>query len=452
MLDKDTIVALATSDGHGAIAVIRISGSEAFSTLSNIFRPLKKVNTKERITLGFILDKEERVDQVIVTSFKAPKSYTGENLIEVSCHGSPYIYRRILHLLIKTGIRMANPGEFTMRAFLNRKMDLAQAEAVSDLIASESQVDYKLALTQFEGETYKNIKVLRRKFIDFASIIEISIDFSEENVERPNYSKLSTFLLQAKEHIQHLLNSFHLGNAIKEGIQVVIIGGPNVGKSTLLNSLVKYDRAIVSDIPGTTRDFIEETIFFNGIRLRLIDTAGIRHTKENIETIGIQLTYDKVSNAQVILYLFDAMHYNTTKILKEFSNIDRKFSINIIIIANKYDVSSKKLFLNELAGKYYNISAKNKEGIDELLENIYNLLDKRYFKSNTVILNVRHLELLKKTLSTVNNIYYGIEQGSTDDLIASDIRKALYFLGKISGEITTNDLLVNIFSKFCIGK
>lgn len=452
MLDKDTIVALATSDGHGAIAVIRISGSEAFLTLSKIFRPLKKGNIKEKITLGYILDKEERIDQVLATSFKAPKSYTGENLVEVSCHGSPYIYRRILHLFIKIGARMANPGEFTMRAFLNGKMDLAQAEAVSDLIFSESQVDHQLSLLQFEGETYKKIKLLRRKFIDFASAIEIIIDFSEENVEKPNYSKLSTFLLQAKEHIKHLLESFHLGNALKEGIQVVIIGGTNVGKSTLLNTLIKYNRAIVSDIPGTTRDFIEETIYFNGIRFRLIDTAGIRHTKENIETIGIQLTYEKVRNAQMILYLFDAIHYNTTKILKELSNIEKKFSIkNIIIIANKYDISSKKLFLNDFSGTFYNVSAKNKEGIDELLESIYNILDKRYFKT-TILSNIRHYEVLKRILATVDALYYNLEQGITDDLIASDIRKALYYLGKISGEITTNDLLENIFSKFCIGK
>ena len=454
MLDKDTIVALSTSDGHAAIAVIRISGYEAFSVLSNIFKPLKKVKIKEKITLGYILEKEETIDQVLVTSFQAPKSFTGEDLVEISCHGSPYIYRRILHLIIKTGIRMANRGEFTMRAFLNGKMDLSQAEAVSDLIASESQIDHKFAITQFEGETYKNIKLLRRKFIDFASIIEISIDFSEEDVEKTNYSKLSTFLLQAKEHIQHLMNSFHLGNAIKEGIQVVIIGGPNVGKSTLFNKLVKYDRAIVSEIPGTTRDFIEETICLNGIRFRLIDTAGIRHSKENIETIGIQLTYDKISSAQVVLYLFDAMHYNKTKILKEFSNIEKKLSIKrIIIIANKYDISSKQLFLNELAGILYNLSAKNKEGIDELLDTIYSLLSKKYFKSNTVFFsNERHYDILNKTLSAVDAIYNGIEQGTTADLIASDIRKALYFLGKISGEITTNDLLVNIFSKFCIGK
>ncbi len=453
MFEKNTIAALATPDGVGSIAVIRISGVEAFSTLSNIFKPLKKVNIKEKIILGSILDKEEKIDQVLVTFFKAPKSYTGENLVEISCHGSPYIYRRLLHILIKTGIRMANKGEFTLRAFLNGKMSLSQAEAVSDLIVSESQADHKLSLTQFEGEINKRLKFLRRKFIDFASILEISIDFSEENVERPNYSNLSTFLLQAKDHIQHLVNSFYLGNAIKEGLQVVIIGGPNAGKSTLLNTFLKYDRAIVTDIPGTTRDFIEEIIYLNEIRFRLIDTAGIRNTKENIEKIGIQLTYDKVSKAQLILYLFDALQYNTTKILKEFYNIEKKSSRKkIIIIANKYDVSSKKLFLNDFSGKLLNISAKNKEGIDELLETIYNILSNRYLETNTIISNVRHYEILKKTLFTVDSIYNGIEQGATSDLIADDIRKALYYLGKISGEITTNDLLDNIFSKFCIGK
>lgn len=448
---KDTMVALATPEGHGAIAVIRISGSEAFSTLSNIFSTLK--NIKDKISLGYIFDKEERIDQVLVTYFKAPNSYTGEDLVEVSCHGSPYIYRRILHIFIKNGIRMARAGEFTMRAFLNGKMDLSQAEAVADLIASDSQVDHKLAIAQLRGETYKKIQLLRREFIDFASLIEISIDFSEEDVEVPNYSKLSTFLLQAKEHLQHLLNSFHLGNAMKDGIQVVIIGSPNVGKSTLLNTLVKYDRAIVSDIPGTTRDFIEETITLHGVKFRFIDTAGIRPTKEKIESIGIQLTYDKISNAQVILYIFDAMNYNITKILKELSIIYKKYTNNnIIIIANKYDISRNKLSFKELSGKFYNISAKNKEGIDELLEAISKLLDKKYLQSNTVLSNARHYEALQGALSTVDAIYHSIEQGATADFIASDIRKALYFLGKISGEITTDELLENIFSKFCIGK
>lgn len=453
MLDKDTIIGLATPDAQGAIAVIRISGEEAFSTLSNIFRPLKKVNIKDKITLGYLFDKEERIDKVLVTNFKAPKSYTGENIVEVSCHGSPFIYRRILHIFIKSGVRMAQPGEFTMRAFLNGKMNLYQAEAVSDLISSEYQIDHKLAITQFRGETFKKIKFLRREFIDFASIIEISIDFSEEYVEVPNYSKLSTFLLQAKENIQHLLNSFHLGNAIKEGIQIAIVGGPNVGKSTLMNRFVKYDRAIVSDIPGTTRDFIEEIINLHGVLFRIIDTAGIRSTKDKIESIGIKLTYYKISNAQVILYLFDAMYYNRTKILKELSNIKKIFTTNnIIVISNKYDISSKKLFFKEFSGNFYNVSAKNKEGIDEILEAIYSLLDKKYLQSNTGISNIRHYEALQRTLSSVYAIYHSIAQGATADLIASDIRKALYYLGKISGEITSDDLLENIFSKFCIGK
>lgn len=451
--DKDTIVALATSDGHGAIAVIRISGLEAFSTISKIFKPLKKVNIKDKITLGYIFEKEERIDQVLITYFKAPNSYTGEDIVEVSSHGSPYIYRRILHLFIKSGIRMALPGEFTMRAFLNGKIDLTQAEAVSDLIYSESQVDHQLAITQFRGETYKKIQLLRKEFIDFASIIEISIDFSEDYVEIPNYSNLSTLLVQMKENIQHLLSFFHIGNFMKEGIQVVIIGGPNVGKSTLLNTLVKYDRAIVSEIPGTTRDFIEETIYLHGVKFKLIDTAGIRNTKDKIESLGIKLTYNKISNAQVILYIFDSMSYNITKIIKELFFIYKKFKINnAIIIANKYDLSKKKLFLKEFLDKFFNISAKNKEGIDELLEIIYKLLYKKYLQSNTVLSNIRHFEALQRTLSTVEDISHGIEKGSTADLIASDIRKALYFLGKISGEITSEELLLNIFSKFCIGK
>jgi tRNA modification GTPase len=272
-------------------------------------------------------------------------------------------------------------------------------------------------------------------------------------VEGPNYSKLSTFLLVAKENIKHLLNSFHLGNAMKEGIQGVIVGGPNVGKSTLLNRLVKYDRAIVSDNPGTTRDFIEEIINLHGVLFRIIDTAGLRPTKDKIESIGIKLTYNKISNAQIILYLFDAMSFNRTKILKELSNINKKFTqYNIIVISNKYDLSSKKLFLKEFSGKFYNISAKNKEGIDELLEEIYNFLDKKYLQSNTGISNIRHFEYLQKTLFTVYSIYNSIAQGTTADFIASDIRKSLYFLGKISGDITSDELLENIFSKFCIGK
>lgn len=454
MLEKDTIVALASSDGHAAIAVIRISGLEAFSTLSNIFRPLKKVNIKDKITLGYILDKEDRIDKVLVTCFKAPNSYTGENIVEVSCHGSPYIYRRLLHLFIKSGLRMAAPGEFTMRAFLNGKMNLYQAEAVSDLISCEYQIEHKLAINLFRGETNKKIQLLRKSFIDFASLIEISIDFSEENVDGPNYSKLSTFLLEAKENIQHLLNSFHLGNAMKEGLKVAIVGGPNVGKSTFMNSIVKYDRAIVSDIPGTTRDFIEEIINLHGVLFKIIDTAGLRPTKNKIESIGIKRTFYKISNAQIILYLFDAMYFNRTKILKELSFVHKKFTTyNIIVISNKYDISSKKLiFKKEFSGKYYNISAKNKEGIDKVLEAIFSLLDKKLLQSNTVISNVRHFEALQRTLSTVNTIYNSIVQGTTADFIAADIRKALYFLGKISGEITSDDILKNIFSKYCIGK
>lgn len=452
MLNKDTIVALASPEGHGAIAVIRLSGAEAFLTISNIFRPLKKTNFKDKILLGYIMDKEEKIDQVLVSYFKGPKSYTGEDLIEISCHGSPYIYRRILHIFIKIGVRMALPGEFTMRAFLNGKMDLSQAEAISDLISSEAQIDHKLAITQFNGETYKKIQLLRREFIDFASIIEISIDFSTFSVELPNYSLLSTFLLQTKEHIKYLLKSFHSVNAMKEGLQVAIIGEPNVGKSTLLNTIVRYDRAIVSDIPGTTRDFIEETIYFNGMIFKIIDTAGIRPTKDKIESIGIKFTYEKISNAKVILYIFDALNYNRIKILKELYNIYKKYTDKIIIIANKYDVSFKKFFFREFSGRFYNISAKNKEDIDELKGIIYNLLDKKYLQYKALLNNVRHYESLQKTLSTVYAIYHGIEQGSTSDIIATDIRKALYFLGKISGEITSDELLVNIFSKFCIGK
>lgn len=451
MLNKDTIVALASPEGHGAIAVIRLSGAEAFLAISNIFKPIKKKN-KDKILLGFILDKEENLDQVLVSYFKSPNSYTGEDLVEISSHGSPYIYRRILHLFIKTGVRMAFPGEFTIRAFLNGKMDLAQAEAVSDLISSESQIDHKLAISQFKGETYKKIKLLRKEFIDFASIIEISIDFSTENLELPNYSQLSIFLLQAKEQIKNLLKSFHLVNSIKEGIQITIIGGPNVGKSTLLNTIVKYDRAIVSDIPGTTRDFIEETIYLYGIKFKIIDTAGIRPSKDEVESIGIKLTYEKISNAKVTLYILDAVNYNRTKFLKELYKIYKKYTNKIIIIANKYDVSFKKLFLKNLSTKFYNISAKKKEGINELKNSIYNFLDKKLLQCKVLLSNVRHYESLQRALFTVYTICHDIEQGFPSDIIATDIRKALYFLGKISGEITSDELLVNIFSKFCIGK
>lgn len=452
MLNKDTIIALASPEGHGAIALIRLSGTKAFLALSNIFRPFKKINLKDKILLGSILDNEEKIDQVLVYYFKAPKSYTGEDIIEISCHGSPYIYRRILHIFLKTGIRMALPGEFTMRAFLNGKMNLSQAEAVSDLISSESQIDNKLAIYQFNGETYKKIKLLRRKFIDFASIIEISIDFSNENLNIPNYSQLSTFILQTKEQIKDLLKSFHLVNSIKEGIQVSIIGGPNVGKSTLLNTIVKYDRAIVSDIPGTTRDFIEETIYLHGIRFKIIDTAGIRPTKEKIESIGIKMTYEKISNAKVILYILDALDYNRTKILKELYKIYKKYTNKIIIIANKYDISFKKIFLKEFLGRFYNISAKKKENVDDIIIILYNLLENKVLQIKTLFSSVRHYDCIQKTLCTIYTIYYNIEQGFTYDIIANDIRKALYFFGKISGEITSDELLVNIFSKFCIGK
>lgn len=458
MLNQDTIVALATPDGQGAIAVIRISGPEAFLIVESVFRasnPRKKIQAQASHTLhmGYIFDKDKIFDQVLVGLFKAPNSYTGEDVVEISCHGSSYIVRSVLQLLMRKGARRARAGEFTMRAFLNGKIDLSQAEAVADLIASEAEADHTLAMRQLRGGVSDQIKSLRSELINFASFIEMSLDFSEEDLEFVARSELLKLLQKIKKHLKLLIDSFVLGNAVKQGISVAIIGAPNVGKSTLLNTLLQEERAIVSDIPGTTRDVIEDQITIDGVRFRFIDTAGIRKTQDKIECLGIQKTIDQIVRAQVIFYVFDLANFNRKALSKEIQEFSKSYSDkNLFYIANKSDLFQNRFNQDDFPEKVFYISSKKKQGIETLLEALSGLVNGKTIGDRTLITHSRHYNALHKASQSVDAIKEAIDENRPGDLLSIDIRDALDFLGEISGEITSEELLGNIFSKFCIGK
>lgn len=458
MSDQDTIVALATPEGKGAIAVIRISGSKSFSVLESVFepsRPGKKIGEQASHTLhlGHIFDKNTLLDQVLISLFRAPNSYTAEDIIEISCHGSPYITRSILQLLIKKGARMARPGEFTLRAFLNGKIDLSQAEAVADLIASEAQADHALAMRQLRGGISDQIRSLRSELVDFASLIELGLDFSEEDLEFADRSHLSNLLETIERHLKVLLDSFALGNAIKQGISVAIVGPPNAGKSTLLNALLKEERAIVSDIPGTTRDVIEDQVTIGGVRFRFIDTAGIRETQDKIEALGIEKTFERIHQAQVIFYLFDIADFEKETLLGELQKLYKNHpDKTIFVIANKSDLSRESFSLKGVPGEIFRVSAKKKEGIDRLTKALSTLVDHRALEDRALITHGRHYEALHEALRAIHNIKEALDEKRTGDLLSTDVRCALDYLGEISGEVSNEELLGNIFSKFCIGK
>ncbi|WP_103327251.1 tRNA uridine-5-carboxymethylaminomethyl(34) synthesis GTPase MnmE [Bacteroidetes bacterium endosymbiont of Geopemphigus sp.] len=458
MLDQDTIVALATPDGHGAISVIRISGSKAFSIVESLFKaskPGKKIQEQVSHTLhlGYIFDKNKALDQVLLSLFKAPNSYTAEDVIEISCHGSPYITRSILQLFIQKGARMARAGEFTLRAFLNGKMDLSQAEAVTDLIASQAEADHALAMHQLRGGVSNHIRLLRSELIDFASLIELSLDFSEEDIEFADRSHLSELLETIERHLKLLLDSFALGNAIKQGIPVAIIGPPNAGKSTLLNTLLQEKRAIVSDIPGTTRDVIEDQLIIAGIRFRFIDTAGIRQTRDRVEALGIEKTFESIHQAQVIFYLFDLSDFDKKALLAELHNLSENYpDKKIFVIANKSDLSQDSFSPDDAFKETFRISAKKEKGIDRLLKALFDLVDHRALEDRTLITHSRHYEVLHEALRAIHDIKQAVNEKRPGDLLSTDIRCALDYLGEISGEISSEELLGNIFSKFCIGK
>lgn len=460
----DTICALSTPVGVSALSIIRLSGSNALNIGDAIFKPIKdeiKLSKASNYTIhyGYIHSKNaEVIDEVLVSVFKNPASYTGEDMIELSCHGSVYIQQQILQLLIDQGARLAKPGEFTLRAFLNKKMDLSQAEAVADLIASNSKSSHKLALQQMRGGFSNQINELRKQLLDFSSLIELELDFSEEDVEFANRKKLKELLNKIKKEINILISSFSVGNVLKNGIPVTIIGKPNVGKSTLLNALLNEEKAIVSEIPGTTRDVIEDTMIIDGIAFRFIDTAGLRnHTSDEIESIGIGKTYEKIEQAVIILYVFDVSQSSFKEINDDISEFLEKMedkNKHLILIANKTDqlVEVPKGFKNLVELETIFISAKRKENINLITESLIKNIENQTNFNNTIVSNARHYEALVNTLKSIEAVEKGINEKISPDLYTTDIRTALHFLGEITGNITSDDILNNIFSSFCIGK
>lgn len=470
MTDKYTICAVSTAPGTGAIAVIRLSGEDAITICDKVFVAAAKHKTLEHalansLHFGTLMDGELPVDEVVVGLFHAPHSYTGENVVEVSCHGAWYIQQKVMQLFLKNGARMARPGEFTLRAFMNGKMDLSQAEAVADVIASNSEASRRVAFNQMRGGFSHELKKLREKLVDFSSLIELELDFSEEDVEFANRKQLKKLIAEIENTINHLKDSFQLGNVIKQGVPVAIIGETNVGKSTLLNVLFNEERAIVSEIPGTTRDSIEDVLTLEGISFRFIDTAGIRKTGDLVENLGIEKTYQKIDQAGIILLLFDAqtaLEEINAGIAKIKEKIDGK-SKHLIVVFNKID----KLPAAELEARMkpenfpaldkndalVAISARKKEHIDQLTSKIVETLHLGAVgKDDVIITNARHYEALNSAGEATQRVKEGLETHLSNDLIAMDIREILYSLGEITGEVTTDEVLGNIFSKFCIGK
>ncbi len=471
MYNQDTIIALATPSGMGAIAVIRLSGEDSIRIVDTFFnsktesKNLLKQKT-HTIHLGHIVDTNRFIDEVLISVFKDPNSYTGENVVEISCHGSVFIQQEIIQLFIKNGIRLANPGEFTLRAFLNGKLDLSQAEAVADLIASDSKASHQIAMQQMRGGFSNEIEQLRQQLLNFASLIELELDFAEEDVEFANRDDFQKLVYKISSVLKQLIESFAYGNVLKNGIPVAIIGEPNVGKSTLLNALLNEDKAIVSEIPGTTRDAIEDELIIEGVSYRFIDTAGIRDTQDVIESIGIKKTFEKASQAQVIIYLLDgsvlrdkgnAQQIQLLGLIQtEIDNIKTKFpNKKILIVANKTDLLSDKEIdtIHKTIKNTLLLSAKNNVGILELKNELTSLANAGVLSNNqTIVSNSRHFEALNNALIEINNVQNGIDTKLSSDLIAIDIRQALSYLGEITGKVTTEDLLGNIFANFCIGK
>lgn len=451
---SDTIVALSTPQGVGAIGVIRLSGADAVAIVQRVFKG-KDLRQQQSHTLhfGYLMQDDKVLDEVVVSLFLAPSSYTKENVVEISCHGSPYIQQKIIELLIDQGARPAKPGEFTLRAFLNGRFDLSQAEAVADLIASDSQAAHQIAMQQMRGGISQKLKELRTALIEFAALIELELDFGEEDVEFADRSKLHTLLHQIVSELNTLIQSFQYGNAIKNGIQVAIVGKPNAGKSTLLNALLREERAIVSDIAGTTRDTIEETLTINGLLFRFIDTAGLRETGDVIEKIGVEKSREKIRQADIVIFLYDHCEETAEQLQSELSIIppDKK----CIIAANKTDIYPERTVPATLNGiAVVALSAKKHDGLETLKKELTGMvLDGNVSANNTIITNQRHYESLQQSLKAVQEVITKLHDQIPADLVAQDIRVALRHLGNITGEIDTDkDILATIFSKFCIGK
>ena len=470
MIPSDTIVALATPSGAGAIAVIRVSGKEAIPIADTVFKSVhgKDLTTQKThtILLGHIIEGNRTLDEVLISKFKGPHSYTGEDVIEISCHGSPYIQQQIIQLFLRIGCRMAEAGEFTLRAFLNGKLDLSQAEAVADLITSENEASHQIAMQQMRGGFSNEIQQLREELLNFASLIELELDFAEEDVEFADRAKFKELLNRIQEVLKRLIDSFAVGNVIKNGIPVAIVGEPNVGKSTLLNALLNEERAIVSEIAGTTRDAIEDELTIGGIGFRFIDTAGIRDTEDVVESIGIKKTFEKIEQAQVVLFLHSAEEFRNAEFdLKSLQLEVGKIALKhpdkpLVILVNKIDLLSPKektalenMLLNVEGSAFQLISAKTGGGVDLLKKLLLDYVNTGALRNNeTIVSNTRHYDALLKALEEIQKVQNGLDDGISGDLLAIDIRQALYHFGEITGEITSDDLLGNIFANFCIGK
>ncbi|WP_026475692.1 tRNA uridine-5-carboxymethylaminomethyl(34) synthesis GTPase MnmE [Alkaliflexus imshenetskii] len=470
MITDDTICAISTAQGMGAIAVIRIAGPNALLVCKKVFTPAKagkKISEQKANTIHFgkISDGDKDIDEVLVSLFRSPHSFTGDDIIEIACHGAPYIQQQILQLLTKNGARLALPGEFTQRAFLNGKMDLSQAEAVADLIASRSEAARRVALQQMRGGFSSELIHLRERLLWFISMIELELDFSEEDVEFANRDELIGLVNEIEQHLSRLVNSFALGNAIKNGIPVAIAGHTNAGKSTLLNALLNEERAIVSDIHGTTRDAIEDTINIQGITFRFIDTAGIRTTADKIESLGIELTYSKIKQAAIILLMVDVTDPDE-KIHTAISEIMTKMELErqqLIVVVNKTDLSDEasiqKRFsqtqFTEITGQnsVVPLSAKYKVNLDKLTDELLRTINLQAVDNDEVIVtNARHHEALSNALESILRVKEGLHNGISGDFLAQDIREVLHYLGSITGQISTDEILGNIFKHFCIGK
>ena len=466
MINQETIVALASPSGAGAIAVVRLSGADAINIASTVFQSVsnKDLNKQKTHTihLGHIVDGAKIYDQVLVSIFKNPNSYTGEDVIEISCHGSTFIQQQIIQLLLRKGAKMAQPGEFTLRAFLNGKLDLSQAEAVADLISSDNEASHQIAMSQMRGGFSNELSHLRQELLNFASLIELELDFAEEDVAFADRTQFRELLIRIEFVLKRLIDSFAVGNVIKNGIPVAIVGEPNVGKSTLLNALLNEERAIVSEIAGTTRDTIEDELVIGGIGFRFIDTAGIRETKDVVESIGIRKTFEKIEQAQVVILLLDAkqLQVSDLKFKVEIEKIKNKFPFKpLIVLINKVDLLPleevetirKQLETSNL--KLETISAKQKTGIDELKNTLLSFVNTGALRnSETIVTNTRHYDSLIKALEEIQKVQFGLDSSISSDLMAIDIKQALYYFGEITGEVTNDELLGNIFANFCIGK
>lgn len=452
----DTIVAIATAYGSGAIGIVRISGKDTFEIVDKFFKAHnnKSINQQKHktVNLGYIYDKDQIVDEVLITKFVCPHSYTGEDLVEISCHGSTLILNRIVQIAINSGCVMAKAGEYTMRAFLNGKLDLSQAEAIADLIASKSEAARRVAIQQLRGGVSDELMHLRAKLVNFVSLIELELDFSEEEVEFASRKELLSLIIEIEQKITKLLKSFEYGNAIKNGINVAIVGEPNVGKSTLLNCLLNEQKAIVSEIAGTTRDTIEDTIVIDGILFRFIDTAGLRHTSDKIETMGIERAIEMIKKSEVVLYVVDAQNDINSQLFEGIKHhLEGK---KVIIVVNKIDKLQKYIAPNlEINFSVVEISAKNKINIQKLQSAITEIVHKdTYSQEDIIITNARHYQALQKSKEAAQNVIEALENKISSELLSFDIREMLHFLGQITGEVTNDEILGNIFKNFCIGK